>query len=62
MILDGQNIMHQAKNKNGRSSIAAVVSQLLIFSSVKFGSTTSRHNVDRETTYLGLMLHAFEIS
>lgn len=51
------------KNKNGWSSIAAaVVSQLMIFSSVKFGSTTSRHNVDRETTYLGLMLHAFEIS
>ena len=61
MILDGPNIKHQT---NSRSSIAAVISQFLIFNSAKFASTSSstvRHNVDRETpvpTYLGLMLHA----
>ena len=64
MILNGPNIKRQAKDENGRSTIAAVISQLLIFNSAKFGSTTSsvvRHNVDRETPfpiYLSLMLHA----
>ena len=63
MILEGPNIQHQTSNKNGRNNAASVLSQLLIFNSVKFStsdSSTVRHNIDRETplpTYLGLMLH-----
>ena len=64
MILEGPNIKHQASSKSGRSSAACVISQLLIFNSVKLNSSPSgviRHNADRETPlpiYLGLMLHA----
>jgi len=57
-------IKHQTSYVNGRSSIATVISQLLIFNRAKFGSTFSsmvRHNVERQIplpTCLGLMLHA----
>ena len=49
------NIKHQTSNENGRSKIAAVISQLLIFNSAKLGLKSSsmvRHNVDRETPLL----------
>ena len=63
MIIDGPNIKHHTSDENGRSRIAAVISQLLIFNSTKLGSKSSStvsHNVDRETplpTYLVLLLH-----
>ena len=64
MILEGPNIKHCRTSEDGRSYIACVLSQLVIFNSYKFKSLHNdviRHNADKETplpTYLGLMLHA----
>ena len=65
MILEGPNIKNHTNIEDDRSKAAYVLSQLLIFNSIRFSSTSSttsviRHNADRETPlpiYLGLMLH-----
>ena len=64
MILDGTNITDQIGIEKGGTSAALVISQLLMFNSVKHGRTGStkvRHNVDKETPlpmYIGLAIHA----
>ena len=66
MILEGTNIActDRPDNVGGRNNVANVISQLIVFNSVKLysGSTNVvRHCEDRETPlpiYLGLMIHA----
>ena len=66
MILEGTNIActDHPDNVGGRNNVANVISQLMVFNSVKHysGSTNVvRHSEDRETPlpiYLGLMIHA----
>ena len=66
-ILDGTNITDQTDNEKGGTSAALVISQLLMFNSVKHartGDTKQRHNADKETPlpnlpmYIGLAVHA----
>ena len=64
MILDGSNITHQTTIDKAGTSAAGVISQLLMYNSVKHvrtGPTKLRHNTDKETPlliYIGLALHS----
>ena len=65
MILEGTNIANQSAGRNGRSSIACAISQLISFNSVVKcqgqASSVVRHSEYRETPlpiYLGTMIHA----
>ena len=52
MILDGPNIKHQSEVAATTTRAALLISQLLMFNSVKYGrgvySSHDRHNRDRE--------------
>jgi len=64
MILEGINIARHGSSESSRCKAAYVISQLMIFNSVKHhceSSTVIQHNEDKETPfpiYHGLMIHA----